>query len=173
MEHCRSTPGCTDPIGLSAVINPRRACAAMVTVLGSVCPSVSTKLTSRTRNRAINECAHSVACERQNLCGDLPETTAFKRYYVAKHERKSQYANYSGLPVVSFLRSTHSEAPESYPVIVNDIQLCPKRCLLMLLARDGARTDNTTSTATNPRRGQFPRMRIGVVPKMMRRGFAL
>ena len=68
-------------------------------------------------NRAINECGYSVACERQKICGDLPETTVFKRY-AAKHERKSQYANYPGLPVVSFLRSTHSEAPE----LPNDCQ---------------------------------------------------
>ena len=34
-----------------------------------------------------------------------------------------------------------------YPTIVNNIQPCPKRCLLMLLARVGARTDNTTRSA--------------------------
>ena len=62
-------------------------------------------------NRAINERAYSAACERQKICGDLPETTAFKRY-TAKHEQKSQYANYSDLPVVSFFRSAHSEAAE-------------------------------------------------------------
>ena len=32
---------------------------------------------------------------------DLPETTAFKSY-AAKHERKSQYANYSDLPMSVF-----------------------------------------------------------------------
>ena len=32
--------------------------------------------------------------------------------YAAKHERKSQYANLSGLPAVSFLHSGHSIAPE-------------------------------------------------------------
>ena len=42
---------------------------------------------------------------------DLPETTAFKSC-AAKHEPKSQYANYSDLPAVSFLRLTDSEAPE-------------------------------------------------------------
>ena len=35
-----------------------------------------------------------------------------------------------------------------YPGIVNNIQPCPKRCLLMLLARVGARTDSTTHAAT-------------------------
>ena len=41
----------------------------------------------------------------------VPETTAFKSYAV-KHERKSQYANYSNLPAVGFLHLTHSEVPE-------------------------------------------------------------
>ena len=56
-------------------------------------------------NRAINERAYLVAYECQKICGDLPDTTAFKSY-AAKHERKSQYAN---LPasVISFLHSTH------------------------------------------------------------------
>ena len=51
-----------------------------------------------------------------------------------------------------------------YPGIVNDVQPCPKQCLLILLARFGARTDNTTRAATTQgaRRGQFPRTRIGV-----------
>ena len=52
-----------------------------------------------------------VGNEGENICGDLPETTAFKSY-AAKHERKSQYANYSNLPTVSFLCLTHSKAPE-------------------------------------------------------------
>ena len=66
-----------------------------------VCVSVKSHLTSRMSNRAINEHAYLVAYERQNICGDFPETTAFKSY-AAKHKRKSQYAN---LPVtaVSFL----------------------------------------------------------------------
>ena len=49
--------------------------------------------------------------EGENICRDLPETTAFKSY-AAKHERKSQYyANYSDLPTVSFLCLTHSKVP--------------------------------------------------------------
>ena len=108
----------------------------------SVCLSVSAKLTSRTSNRAINEYAYSMACERQKICGDFPETTAFKRY-AAKHKLKSQYANYSGLPVVSFLRSMHREAPE----LPSDCQRHSALSKLMPLARVGARTDNTTSPA--------------------------
>ena len=85
--------------------------------------------------------------EGQKTCGDLPETTAFKSY-AAKQERRSQYANYSDLPAVSFLRLTHSEASEGYPTIVNNIQPCPKLCLPMPLAYVGARTDSTSYTAT-------------------------
>ena len=44
-------------------------------------------------NRAINKSAHSLACERKKICGDFSKTTAFVSYG-AKHERKSQYANY-------------------------------------------------------------------------------
>ena len=34
-----------------------------------------------------------------------------------------------------------------YPTIVNNVQPCPKRCLLMQLVRVGARTDSTTRSA--------------------------
>ena len=51
------------------------------------------------------------------------------------------------------------------PTIVNNIQPCPKRCLLMLLARVGARTECTTRYSYNMGCGQFPRTRIGIVHK--------
>ena len=51
------------------------------------------------------------------------------------------------------------------PMIVNNIQPCPKRCLLMLLTRVGARTECTTRYSYNTGRGQFPRTRIGIVHK--------
>ena len=60
--------------------------------------------------RPENAVTYLAGNEGQYICGYLPETTAFKSY--AKHERKSQYANYSDLPAVSFLRLTESEAPE-------------------------------------------------------------
>ena len=66
-----------------------------------VCLSVKPHLTLRMSNRAINEHAYLVAYERQKICGDLPETTAFKRY-AAKHERKSQYANLPAYPRSAF-----------------------------------------------------------------------
>ena len=52
-----------------------------------------------------------------------------------------------------------------YPTIVNNIHPCPKLCLLMPIARVGARTDSTMSLlySYNARRGQLPRMHIGIV----------
>ena len=111
-----------------------------------VCLSVKSHLTSGTSNRAINEHAYLVAYECQKICGDLPETTAFKNY-TAKHERKSQLLIYrltrGQLSPLDAQRNVRS-----CPRIVNDIQPCPKQCLLMLLARVGARTDSTTRAAT-------------------------
>ena len=75
-----------------------------------VCLSKS-HLTYGASVRPENAVTHSAGNEGQKICGDLPETTAFKSY-AAKHERKSQYANYSDLPAVSFLRLTYREAPE-------------------------------------------------------------
>ena len=96
-------------------------------------------LTSRMSNRAINEHAYLVAYERQKICGDLPETTAFKSY-AEKHERKNQLLIYrltrGQLSPLDAQRSVRG-----YPGIVNDIQPCPKRCLLIPLALLGARTD--------------------------------
>ena len=73
--------------------------------------SVKSHLTYGASVRPENATTYSAGNEGQKICGDLPETTAFKSYSV-KHERKSQYANYSDLPDVSFLRFTHSEAPD-------------------------------------------------------------
>ena len=97
------------------IINPRRACAARVTVVGSVCLSVCLSVKSHLSYGASvspeNAVTYSAGNEGQKICGDLPEMTAFKSY-AAKHERKSQYANYSDLLAVGFLRLTHSEAPD-------------------------------------------------------------
>ena len=87
------------------LVNPRRACAARVTVVGSVCLSVCVSVTfdlpSRMSNRAINRRAYLAAYKRQKFRGDSPETTAFRSYGV-KHERKSQYANLSAYPRSAF-----------------------------------------------------------------------
>ena len=76
-----------------------------------VCLSVKSHLTYGASFRPENAVTYSAGKERQKIFGDLPETTAFKSY-AAKHERKSQYANYSDLPAVSFLSVTRSKTPE-------------------------------------------------------------
>ena len=85
-----------------------------------VCLSVKSHLTSRMSNRAIKEHAYLVAYKRQNICGDLPETIAFKSY-AAKHERKSQYANFRLTRGQLSLLDAQRRAKD-YLAIVNNIQ---------------------------------------------------
>ena len=59
-----------------------------------VCLSVKSHLTYGASVRPENAVTYSAGNEGQKICGDLPETTAFKSC-AAKHERKSQYANKS------------------------------------------------------------------------------
>ena len=100
-----------------------------------------------------------------NICGDLPETTAFKSYAA------NQYCDLPGRGQLSV-----SKVPEG--TIVNNIRHCPKRCLLMPLTRVVARTESTT-LQLHARRGQFPRTRIDTVQSSMQyniicaKGFAL
>ena len=75
--------------------------------------------------RPENAVTYSAGNEGQKFCGDLPETTGFKSYSV-KYELKSQYANYSDLPAVSFLRLTHSEAPEGTQGLSTTFRLAQK-----------------------------------------------
>ena len=81
------------------IVNLRRACAARVTVVVlcvcvcvcvCVCLFVCYKshLTYEASVRPENAITYSAGNEGQNICGDLPETTAFKSY-AAKYERKS------------------------------------------------------------------------------------
>ena len=91
----------------------RRGFCTLVLFIGSVCVCVCLSVSHLTYGASVrpeNAITYSAGNEGQKICGDLPETTAFKSY-AAKHERKSQYANYSDLPDVSFLRLTHSEGP--------------------------------------------------------------
>ena len=63
------------------LINPRRACAARVTVVGSVClcvcVSVKSHLTYEASVRPENAVTYSAGNEGQKICGDLLKTTAF------------------------------------------------------------------------------------------------
>ena len=78
------------------LINPRRACAARVTVLGRVCVcvclSVKSHLTSGASVRLENTVVYSAGNGGQKICGVFFETAPFKSYGV-KRKLKSQYAN--------------------------------------------------------------------------------
>ena len=126
-----------------------------------VCLSVKSHLTYGASVRPENAVTYSAGNEGQKIRGDLPETTAFKSY-AAKHERKSQYANFPTYRCQLSPLDTQRRA-RGYPTIVNNIQPCPKLCILMPLARVGARTDSTTRYSYNARRGQLPRTRVGIV----------
>ena len=95
-----------------------------------------------------NAATYSAGNEGQKVCGDLPETTAFKSYAM-KHERKSQYANYSDLPAVSFLRFTHSEAPEGTQRLAKTFSL-PKMMSTATASPCWSET-HALHTATTPR----------------------
>ena len=97
----------------------------------SVCVSVKSHLTYGASVHPENAVTYSAGNEGQNVCGDLPETTAFKSY-TAKHERKSQYAFRltCGQPFPLDIQRSARE----YPTIVNSIQPCPKQCLQLPLA---------------------------------------
>ena len=76
-----------------------------------MCVSVKSHLSYGAYVCPENAVMYSADNEGQKICGDLPETTVFKSY-TAKYERKSEYANFSDLHVVSFLRLTYSDAPK-------------------------------------------------------------
>ena len=63
-----------------------------VTVVGSVCLSVKSHLTSGASVRPENTVVYSAGNEGQKSCGVFFETAPFKSYGV-KRKLKSQYAN--------------------------------------------------------------------------------
>ena len=63
-----------------------------VTVVGSVCLSVKSHLTSGASVRPENTVVYSAGNEGQKICGVFFETVPFKSYGV-KRKLKSQYAN--------------------------------------------------------------------------------
>ena len=66
------------------VINPRRACAARVTVVGSVrvCVSVTLHLTSRMSVRLKNDTIYLMGTEGQKIRAVFSKTASFERYGV-------------------------------------------------------------------------------------------
>ena len=69
------------------VINPRRACTARVTVLGRVCVSVKSHLTSGASVRPeILSHIYSSGNRGQKLCGVFSETVPLQRFSTASVE---------------------------------------------------------------------------------------
>ena len=68
------------------VINPRRACTARVTVLGRVCVSVKSHLTSGASVRPENAVTYSSGNGGQKLCGVFSETVPLQRFSTASVE---------------------------------------------------------------------------------------
>ena len=118
------------------LVNPWCTCSPRVTVVGSVWVSVKSHLTYRAFVRPENVVTHSVGSEGQKFMGIC------LKWLATKHKQKSQYANYSNLPGRLPPLDTEWSA-RGYPMIVNNIQPYPERCLLMPLALVGVRTDST------------------------------
>ena len=72
-----------NPSNNSHIINPRRACAARVTVVGSVClsvcVSVKSHLTYGASVRPENAVTYSAGNEGQKICGVFSETAPLQR----------------------------------------------------------------------------------------------
>ena len=84
LQYCNNTTlhntdtECTRAIA-STLINPRRACAARVTVVGSVCVSVKSHLTYGASVRPENAVTYSAGNEGQKICGVFSETAPLQR----------------------------------------------------------------------------------------------
>ena len=98
------------------LVNPRRACAARVTVLGlsSVRLSVCLSFSATTRNKGGQKAipTGSVPHWLDFKNGDFRKSTAFKSYGV-KTKRTSQYANEHGLPRPDSARFEHGGGSRS------------------------------------------------------------
>ena len=123
----------------------------------SVCLSVKSHLTYGASVRPENAVTYSAGNAGQKIVG-----ICLKRLRSRVMPRKmSEKANMLIIPTyrcqLSLLDT--QRRTRGYLTIVNNIQPCPKLCLLMPLARVGARTDSTTRLlySYNARRGQLPR----------------
>ena len=125
--------------------------------------SVKLHLTSRMNNRAINKHANSVACERRKIVG----------IYLKRLRSRVMPRNTSEKAII--YRLTHGQlfflkaqrSTRGYQRVSKTFSLAQKRCLLMLLARVGARTDSTTHTQLRQETWQnFMHTRIGIASKI-------
>ena len=71
---------CASPIfHFHLLVNPRRACAGRVTVVGSVCLSVKSHLTYGASVHPENAVTYSAGNEGPNICGVFSETAPLQR----------------------------------------------------------------------------------------------
>ena len=132
----------------NSLINPRRACAARVTVV-VLCVCLLSHISPTERLFALKTLSRTQrATKVKKFVGIF-----LKRLHSRVMPRNmSEKANMLIIPTYRCQLSpldTQRRA-RGYPTIVNNIQPCPKLCLLMPLARVGvgARTDSTKVTAT-------------------------
>ena len=76
-------------------INPRRACAARVTVVGSVCLSVNQHLTSGASVRLENDITYSAGNEGEKICGVFSETAPLQRSSTSCIVRRSWVSSFA------------------------------------------------------------------------------
>ena len=93
------------------VINPRRACTARVTVVGSVCVcvcvcvSVKSHLTSRASVRPETSVTYSAGNGGQKICRVFSETASFKSYGVICLP-KASYSDIAAVFCATFRRQS-------------------------------------------------------------------
>ena len=89
------------------------ACAASVTVVGSVCECLLSQISHTERLFVLKTMSPTLSGQRRYIfvaiC--LKQLRSIMQRNMTK-TKANGYANYSGLPAVSFLLLTHSEAPE-------------------------------------------------------------
>ena len=118
-------------------------------------------------NRAINERAYLVECERQNIWEFASKYCVQELCRETRAKKPIILIYWLTRPLSAFSAQCTAKHQRLYPTSINDIQPCPKRCLLMLLARVGARTDSTTRTATTRDVTNFPLTYIGIARKII------
>ena len=115
------------------VINPRRACAARVTVVGSVCLSVCllSHISPTERLFVLKTLSCTQPATKVKKFVGICLKLLCSRVLPRNMSEKDHYANFSDLPAVSFLRLTYSEAPEvtqrlstTFSLAQNDAYCC-------------------------------------------------
>ena len=121
------------------LVNPRRACAARVTVVVSLLKRVFVLKMLAHNQRATKVKIFVGICLKRLRSRVMPRNMS---------EKANMLITRGQFSPLNTQRSVNG-----YPTIVNNIQPCQKRCLLMPLTRVRARTDSTTHHSYNASRG--------------------